>query len=188
MVPAQMKSTSRGITMIELLIVMGVIGVLSSVLFAFIDPIGQFGKARDANRKNDLDNIQKALELYYNDEGEYPAHTAGTFEISGCLWGATCTMGSPTTYMQRAPGDPSGGTRTYRYERIDTVSGTGQAYRIYAGLERCQNANCQDAQACNPPGSTSPGTACANVTGDCDTVAATSILCTYGVSSTNTRP
>lgn len=166
MVPAQLKQISnfrRGFTLVELLVVIGLIGVLASITFAVINPLTQFQKARDAGRKNDLANIQKALELFYNDNNRYPTTT----EIPwGALW---------SNYMQRVPKDTSG--RTYRYEQ----ELSGQAYQLYAGLERCtSSSNCHDNQAC------SGGSACSGVAagGNCGS----GITCTYGVSSSNTTP
>ncbi len=63
---------SRGFTLIELLVVIAIIGVLASGVLVAINPLEQIKKARDAQRKQDLAQIQKPLEVYYNDNGRDP--------------------------------------------------------------------------------------------------------------------
>jgi general secretion pathway protein G len=91
----------KGFTLVELLIVVAIIGILSTLLMANF--IGVRQRARDAQRKADLRQIQSALELYRSDLGSYPA------SLSSC--GGSLTGGSPpSTYMQKIPCDPSGST------------------------------------------------------------------------------
>ena len=56
----------RGFTLIELLVVISIIGILATLLIANIGGVRE--RARDARRKNDLNQIQKALEMYKNDQ------------------------------------------------------------------------------------------------------------------------
>ncbi|MBI2195693.1 MAG: type II secretion system protein [Candidatus Levybacteria bacterium] len=60
----------KGFTLVELLIVIAIIGVLTTLLMANF--IGVRQRARDAQRKSDLRQIQSALELYRSDQGSYP--------------------------------------------------------------------------------------------------------------------
>ncbi len=62
-----------GFTLIELLVVISIIGILATLLIANLGGIRE--RARDAQRKNDLNQIQKALEMYKNsqDPPTYPA-------------------------------------------------------------------------------------------------------------------
>jgi prepilin-type N-terminal cleavage/methylation domain-containing protein len=60
----------RGFTLIELLVVIAIIGMLSSVVLASLQSAR--GKARDARRKEDLNQIYTALALYYDDKGYLP--------------------------------------------------------------------------------------------------------------------
>lgn len=173
----------KGFTLIELLVIMAMIGVLASATITFINPLGQFQKQRDLQRKNDLAQIQRSLETYYNDNGKYPASsTAGpgakindtiNCGASGCSWGGTW---SP--YMTKLPQDPSSG-RTYAY----FASPDGQIYRIYASLERGKN----DSQACVDSGGLE--IACPNADASVTTTGCnTGNKCNYGVSSPNTSP
>ncbi|MBI2430421.1 MAG: type II secretion system protein GspG [Candidatus Levybacteria bacterium] len=116
-----------GFTLIELLVVIALIGVLSSVLFTVVNPAEQLKKTRDAQRKQDLSQIQKALEVYYLDKGTYPESIE--------------TMASQ--YMAKVPQDPQGLSYVYQTE--------AGGYRLYAKLERCSdnqiiaNINCPNA-------------------------------------------
>ena len=66
-----MKNKPAGFTLIELLVVIAIIGLLAS--FSIIAFNSARVKARDAKRKADISQIQKALEMYYNDYGTYPS-------------------------------------------------------------------------------------------------------------------
>lgn len=73
----------KGFTIVELLIVIVVIGILAVISIIAYTGIQQ--TARDAQRKSDIANITKALELYYNDKGRYPGtpgETGGSTTIN----------------------------------------------------------------------------------------------------------
>lgn len=53
-----------GFTLVELLVVMSIIGVLSSVVVVAVDPIEQLARGRDAGRKTVASQIAHALEAY----------------------------------------------------------------------------------------------------------------------------
>lgn len=61
---------SRGFTLIELLVVITVIGFLLTVAFVAFE--NARSKARDAKRVANIDQIRKALDLYFNSQGSYP--------------------------------------------------------------------------------------------------------------------
>jgi general secretion pathway protein G len=117
----------RGMTMIELLIVIAVMGVLAAVVITALNPAAQLNKANDAKRKSDLSEIQNALELYYQDNQQYPASVS-----FGSAW---------APYMARLPQDPKTG-KNYVY----LTDASRQSYWLYASLDNWQS----DAQACVP--------------------------------------
>lgn len=162
---------NSGFTLIELLVVMAIIGILAVIA------IGSFTssqiKARDASRKNDLEQIGRALEIYYSDKDEYPDHSVD-FEIIGCdvkpaicKWGAQWSDGSTTIYMAELPMDPTPGL-FYHY------LSDGVSYQLYARL-----GNDQDQSI--PTDSGDP----ANYSIDCGSCGDSSCDCNYGVSSSN---
>jgi prepilin-type N-terminal cleavage/methylation domain-containing protein len=66
-----MKSIhKKAFTLVELLVVISIIGVLSSTVFATLSSAKS--KANDAVRYSKLNQIQKALLLYYEKYGVYP--------------------------------------------------------------------------------------------------------------------
>lgn len=82
----------KGFTLIELLVVIAVIGILASVIMVSVNSARV--KARDARRASDIDQIYKALFMYYDTYGCLPitygttcGPAAGTYlEIDSGAW------------------------------------------------------------------------------------------------------
>ncbi len=62
----------NGFTLMELLIVIGVLGILAAGLMAAIDPFEQLKKARDANNRNASIELMNGFTRYYATHGEFP--------------------------------------------------------------------------------------------------------------------
>ncbi len=69
------KIESAGFTLVELLVVISIIGLLSSVVLTSVNSARM--KARDARRLADIKQIQNAMQIYYEDNGAYPPVTYG---------------------------------------------------------------------------------------------------------------
>src|SRR5260221_7584978 len=124
-------NSKKGFTLIELLIVVAIIGILAALLMANF--IGVRQRARDAQRKSDIRQVQSALELYRSDTGSYPA------SLSSC--GINISLKSPdgsSTYMQSLPCDPSGTTGVFN-SGVYVYSLSGNVYTFGACLETGSN-------------------------------------------------
>ncbi len=122
---------SRGFTLVELLIVISIIGVLTTLLMANF--IGVRQRARDAQRKSDLRQIQSALELYRADQGSYPANQLN-FSVPNCSNSIKSPDCTTSIYMQEVPKDPSGSSSSYNSGNY-YFSSNGTTYTIGACLE-----------------------------------------------------
>jgi len=151
------KFEFKGFTLIELLIVMVVIGILATLVLANLSSARS--RARDAQRKSDLRQIQNALQLYRNDYGAFPG-SSGDFKINGCgtggtsvcSWGSSWTAGSQT-YINKLPVDPATDGRTYRYNNINSDD-----YELKACLENSGDSACGAGESwCSPTGGTYNG-------------------------------
>ena len=105
------KIAQSGFTLIELLVVISIIGILAGLLLTNF--VGIRGRAADARVKNDLNQLKKALRLYYNDYQNYPeGGSNGALNGCGADGDTACTDGSvfeagadPTLYMKTLPAD-----------------------------------------------------------------------------------
>lgn len=75
--------TRPAMTLAELLIAIGIIGVLSSVVLSTLDIGGLFGKAHDAQRRSDLNSILKAIDQFKIDHSRLPRFFVGPFDTVG---------------------------------------------------------------------------------------------------------
>ena len=65
-----LRKAQSGFTIIELLIVIAIIGILAGLVLNNFQ--GAQAKARDTQRRTDINNIHAKLEEFYNEEGGYP--------------------------------------------------------------------------------------------------------------------
>jgi general secretion pathway protein G len=143
----------KGFTLIELLVVIAIIGLLSTMTVYAINVARM--KARDARRLADMRQLQKAVELYYDEYGSYPS-TGGSWwgEGSPC-YGNHDYSGSngwipnlAPEFMGNLPGDPKPnlvGNDCYLY-RSD-----GTDYMIMAHFTMETICGGDPSNTCNPP-------------------------------------
>ena len=147
---------SKGFSLIELLLAMGLMMMLSAGIVVLIGR-GPVQAGRDSRRKADLEKVASALELYRNDNGTYPDCSSGnnctvatTFVVSA-LW---------STYMSTAPTDPSSPAREYRYVPLPVGCDAGGTrctqYVLCTALEKVIAADA----ACSGAGSCGAGVNC----------------------------
>jgi prepilin-type N-terminal cleavage/methylation domain-containing protein len=103
----------RGFTLIELIIVMGILGVLLSIVLIALNPQQQFRQANNTQRQSDVRAILNAVHEYIADHrGAFPAGmTTATKTITssaGINNIDLCTTLSPG-YLADIPIDPTAG-------------------------------------------------------------------------------
>lgn len=132
-----MAIKNRGFTLMELMVVVGIIMILAAV--GFSNYIFSLKKSHDAARKSDLSTIAKGLEAFANDFTDYPDDDdAGNIKACGfdsaltaCSWGdpMEVTIGTNAVkYLAKIPKDPIDGQYYYYIK-------TAEGYNLYAGLE-----------------------------------------------------
>lgn len=115
---------SKGFTLIELLVVIAIIGILASIILASLDSARR--KGRDARRIADIKQIQLALELYYDQNNNYPA----TISVASLV-----TPG----YISAIPTDPQLATQPYSYAALGSGT-TCSSYHLGASLENASHS------------------------------------------------
>jgi prepilin-type N-terminal cleavage/methylation domain-containing protein len=150
---------NSGFTIIEITVAIGVIAILSTAVYAGAGVIRE--KARDAQRKSDLEQIQLALRLYKEDFGTYPVINTG--EKIGD--GSGALDASLASYLPSVPQDPkmsSDATYYYFYDSQSACAPQGPPFDDYIVLfsvktEKPQMANWgqwpSTAGVCRPNGS-----------------------------------
>jgi prepilin-type N-terminal cleavage/methylation domain-containing protein len=100
-----MTSRRSGFTLIEMLVVVAIIGLLSSIILVGLGDVRK--DARDTRRVADIRQLQNALEIYYSTNQAYPQNAYES--------------------LQTAPYDPvldplTGAVMPYAYERLSPNS------------------------------------------------------------------
>jgi len=120
----------KGFTLVELMIVIAIIALLSGIILTSLT--GSKAKSRDARRISDVNQIQLAVEQYFDRCGQYPA-TLTTGAGNGCPTSPSITLGS---FISVIPVPPS---NTASYDYVVNSSSYPTDYVIHATLE-AQNA------------------------------------------------
>ena len=144
---------NKGFTLIELLVVIAIIGMLSSVVLASLNSAR--AKARDARRLADINQIQKAIDLYYDEYGHYPVSGSCNSSSPNTGWCNSVqsmqnghwvrnrlpgSAGNLDEFLASDPTDPEQGdspnwiNNTYFYY-AQSYGGTGQWYMLVFRLE-----------------------------------------------------
>jgi len=153
-----MLKSSQGLTLIELLAVIAIISILAVASMVLMRQ--NIHRARDSQRKNDLEVLSSAVEQYYDDnENEYPAE-----EDMNSADNCNSTNSLLEEYVKKFPCDPVT-KEPYTYIR----SNEGQIFYIYTSLWNV-----------NDPAIADVG--CTSLCGP-----ASDRVYNYGVSSKNTR-
>jgi len=146
-------NTPRGFTLIEILIVLGMLALLSTVVLVAVNPLRQFAQARNTQRESNVSAVLNAV-------GHRLADNRGIFESeSGAC--STALPESPTeisetggydlrrclipTYLPEIPFDPAEGDNTCT---SDDCSGVDESYSTEYTI--AQNASTSRITVCAP--------------------------------------
>jgi prepilin-type N-terminal cleavage/methylation domain-containing protein len=87
-----MQRYRRGFTLLEILLVIALLGILASIVLTAINPARQLAEARNAQRLDDITEINQALEDYFVTNRAYPTGITGAYQDicppsggSGCI-------------------------------------------------------------------------------------------------------
>lgn len=103
-----MKQLTKGFTLIEILVVIGIIAVLAAIVIVAINPARQFAQARNTQRTSDVTAISNAIGQYMADnKGVLPvAITTSDQDISNSA-ANLCSILYPNYMTTGFPQDPS---------------------------------------------------------------------------------
>jgi prepilin-type N-terminal cleavage/methylation domain-containing protein len=138
----------KSFTLIELLIVITIIGILA---VALVPRISQGpARARDVQRKADLQQVATAMELYYADHGEYPNSGVPSYNCIGESDWIDSAIGD---YME-VPTDPNSGNtyctgENYYYYRAFPYSDSGSTANSYIIVAQMENGATTDNFYCS---------------------------------------
>lgn len=110
-------NTEKGFTLIELMVVIAIIGLLSSVVLTSLSQARI--KARDARRLSDIRQVQTALEIFNTTYGGYPFlyNVGGALNSCSPATSYMCQLQEElASYMSVLPEDPiQDGSNRFRY-------------------------------------------------------------------------
>lgn len=111
-----MYRKNTGFTLLELLVVIAIIGILASIIMYSISRANTGG--RDGGRKSQVQEIIKAVELYYTDNGEYPDDGVAVDGHAPVNFNTVVAQLTAAGYLTGEPTDPifdGTATPTYMY-------------------------------------------------------------------------
>jgi general secretion pathway protein G len=115
---------SRGMTLIEIMIVITILASLGAILATKVVAQGKKAKVREA--KIQIGEISKALDMYYTDCGHYPDSSQG-FAALAPGGESSCTNWGPEPYLKKVPVDPWGRPFQYSFDNGNyTITSFGE--------------------------------------------------------------
>lgn len=146
-----MKKTTRGFTLVELLVVIAIIAILAAVVVLIINPIELTRRSRDAARLTDLANLQQAINVAAQEatssgseilckgvsapcvDSSFPITENVTRKADGTGWVKVDMSSQKSVSVPTLPVDPLNDA-TFNYD----YASNGSAWEINAVLESDQ--------------------------------------------------
>lgn len=131
------RKSLTGFTLLEILLVVGIIAILAGIVIVAINPSRQLATVRNTERKSDLKQIYNAITQYYIDHNAYPASSTPAVLTEICDTGTTTYPSSVScgslidlsplvpTYLVAIPKDPQGSIFSLVPQALAVTNGTG---------------------------------------------------------------
>lgn len=101
-----LSKSLKGFTIVELIIVIGVLAVLAAITLAAINPAEQFAKSRDTKRRAAVEALSNAIQQYTaKQRGVLPEQITETETVISSSGVDLCDMLTPE-YITSLPQDP----------------------------------------------------------------------------------
>ena len=118
----------HGFTLIEILVVIGIIALLASVILVGLSPARARG--RDARRITDMSQMQNAMELYFSRCGYYPSSAPPAMGQPGCSDAVNMTAATNWQTLESALKDAVIANRVPD-DPLATEAGTAGRHYVY---------------------------------------------------------
>lgn len=136
----------RGFTLIEILVVVAIIAIIGSVVMTYVYDATVRG--RDSQRKQNVDQLVKAVNLYFSENGYLPRNQSGwcTYISNPDSGYGTAFQADLEPYMKTFQFDPTkrGQIGDYLFNNTDNTSGH---YVLCANMEQ-PTGNTYDHSSC----------------------------------------
>jgi len=147
---SKLKNKSSGFTLLEILLVIGIIAILAGIVIVAINPSKQLATVRNTQRKSDLKQIYNAITQYYIDNSSFPSTISTTTLNEVCNTGAVSNTSTSTsgancataglanlsvlvpTYLVSIPTDPTGTSSLLSFipTAYAATTATGTGYKV----------------------------------------------------------
>ncbi|MDD5547777.1 MAG: type II secretion system protein [Candidatus Pacebacteria bacterium] len=119
------KQLKRGFTLVELVVVLGILAILATVTLLVLNPAQMFAQARDSQRVSDLSTLNSAISLYLS--------TATTTQMYGSTGSCSNCFNYGNTQAANCLGRHSGTSQGINSRAVDQSGWIGVNFNMATG-------------------------------------------------------